>query len=283
MDGAMKQPSGGIQLDNFYAFSTWWYQSEEKVKNRAPKPPTQKLNLSKPHFDRRRRSDAPVTRLLRRKSDVGDIPAIFVAVEPSRAEPSTACQPKTSQSTRAKPKERQEGVDDLIEAQKVVLKEVRKKDKKALYLLYQSVDEASFEKISTVNTSKQAWEILRKAHRGIEKTIKVRLQVLSGEFELLHMKDNESISVYFTKTLTIVNQIRRYGDKIGDVRVLEKIMRSLNSKFEHVVIAIEESKDLDAMIVDELLATLEIHKQRINKKGHLKFPGSSSSIKAYNQ
>ena len=66
--------------------------------------------------------------------------------------------------------------------------------------------------------------------------------------------------------MTIVNQIRRYGEKMESLQVIEKILRSLSPKFEHVVVAIEESKDLSAMTTDELMGTLEIHEHRINKK-----------------
>ncbi|XP_028075709.1 uncharacterized protein LOC114277949 [Camellia sinensis] len=155
---------------------------------------------------------------------------------------------------------------NLNEAQKTALKDSRKRDRKTLYLLYQGIDESSFEKISVVETSKEAWSILRNSHCGIEKTIRVQLQVLRAEFEILHMNENESISEYFNRTLTIVNQMRRYGEKMESLQVIEKILRSRSSKFEHVVVAIEESKDLSAMTTDELMGTLEIHEQRINKK-----------------
>ncbi|GMQ03825.1 hypothetical protein CsSME_00049475 [Camellia sinensis var. sinensis] len=74
---------------------------------------------------------------------------------------------------------------NLNNAQKTALKDSRKNDKKALYLLYQGIDKSSFEKISTATTSKEAWSILRNSRRGIEKTIRVRLQVLCGEFEII--------------------------------------------------------------------------------------------------
>ena len=159
----------------------------------------------------------------------------------------------------------------MLETQKAALKEFRKRDKKALFLIYQGIDESNFEKISSSNNSKAAWKILRNSRRCMDRTIRVRLQVLRGEFETLHMNDMESISDYFTRTLAIVNQIRRYGENLENVRVLEKILRSLSPKFEHVVVAIEESKDLNTMTVDELMATLEIHEQRINKKPFCSF------------
>ncbi|XP_028054446.1 uncharacterized protein LOC114258659 [Camellia sinensis] len=80
------------------------------------------------------------------------------------------------------------------------------------------------------------------------------------------MNENESISEYYNRTLTIVNQMRRYGEKMESLQVIEKILRSLSPKFEHVVIVIEEFKDLNAMTTDELMGTLEIHEQGINKK-----------------
>ncbi|KAL5845340.1 hypothetical protein ACOSQ4_011298 [Xanthoceras sorbifolium] len=154
----------------------------------------------------------------------------------------------------------------MTENQKSQLKELRKKEKKALFFIYQGVDPSDFEKISAANTSKEAWEILQSSYRGIEKTIKVRLQVLKGELERLSMEENESVAAYFTRTMAIVNQIRRYGKKIENVSVVETILRSLSSKFEHVVVVIEESKDLNTMTIDELKATLEVHEYRINKR-----------------
>ncbi|KAI8553623.1 hypothetical protein RHMOL_Rhmol05G0030400 [Rhododendron molle] len=155
---------------------------------------------------------------------------------------------------------------ELKDAQKATLREARKKDRRALLLIYQGVEDENFEKISAAKTAKETWDILRNANRGVERTTRVRLQLLRGEFEAMQMEEDETISSYFTRMLMIVNQMRRYGEKPDDVRVMEKILRSLSTKFDTVMVAIEESKNLNTKTVEELLATLEIHEQRINKR-----------------
>ena len=70
---------------------------------------------------------------------------------------------------------------------------------------------------------------------------KIYLQNLRSDFEKLHMLESENISKYFARILTIYNQIKRYEEKMEETRMVEKILRSLQKKFYHVVVAIEKS------------------------------------------
>ncbi|KAK2991588.1 hypothetical protein RJ640_000959 [Escallonia rubra] len=153
----------------------------------------------------------------------------------------------------------------LSNAQKTALRESRKKDKKALFLIFQGVDESTFEKISDAKTSKEAWEILQKSLQGVEKAKKVRLQSLRVEFETLKMLSSENISDYVTRLKTVANEMKRNGETLDDVRVMEKLLHSLTRKFDYVVTAIEESKDLSQISIDELVGSLQAHEQRINQ------------------
>ncbi|XP_009770037.1 uncharacterized protein [Nicotiana sylvestris] len=80
------------------------------------------------------------------------------------------------------------------------------------------------------------------------------------------MKEYECISDYCLKVKAIVNQLRRYGDDIEDVCVVENILRTLTLKFDFVVCAIEESKDLDSMMVDQFESSLQAHEEKIKRR-----------------
>ncbi|KAJ3705098.1 hypothetical protein LUZ61_008803 [Rhynchospora tenuis] len=144
-------------------------------------------------------------------------------------------------------------------------KELRKKDKAALYNLFQAVDEMGFEKIAGATTSKEAWEILEKAYKGDTRVKKMRLQTLRGEFEALKMQESESVSDYVTRVQAIINQMKRNGEAMSEERVVEKILRSLTGEFENVVCAIEESRDVEKMSIEDLASSLEVHEQRKKK------------------
>lgn len=150
----------------------------------------------------------------------------------------------------------------LSQSEKDSLKDSRKKDKKALFLIYQALNDDGFEKIFDTTSAKQAWEKLQTSYKGEEKVKKVRLQTLRGEFESLHMKGGELVSDYFSRVLVVSNQLKRNGEKLEDVRIMEKILRSLDPKFEHIVVTIEEV----GIKIEQLLGSLQAYEEKHKKK-----------------
>lgn len=82
---------------------------------------------------------------------------------------------------------------------------------------------------------------------------------LKGSFKMLAMRNGESITDYFTRTMVIANKMRSYGENMEDIKIVEKILRSLTEKWNYVVCSIEESKDTSNLSVDALQSSLLVH------------------------
>ncbi|PNX78721.1 retrovirus-related Pol polyprotein from transposon TNT 1-94, partial [Trifolium pratense] len=83
----------------------------------------------------------------------------------------------------------------------------------------QEVDEqvnTVFDKIADFTTSKEAWDTLQKSYDGDEKVKKVILHALKREYELLEMKNDETIADYFTRVVTLTNQMKNCGSNLAE-------------------------------------------------------------------
>ncbi|XP_077230202.1 uncharacterized protein LOC143863425 [Tasmannia lanceolata] len=147
------------------------------------------------------------------------------------------------------------------------LKDNRKKDKKALFFIYQAVDGVIFERILLVTSAKEACDTLYTSYKGEDKVKLVRLQTLRCEFDALRMKDSEAVEDFYNRVISLVNQLRVNGEYIQDRRIVEKILRHLTRKFEYIVVAIEESKDLAYLSLERV--TLEKEEEEEEDEGIL--------------
>jgi hypothetical protein len=79
------------------------------------------------------------------------------------------------------------------------------------------------------------------------------------------MLESENISEYFTRILTIYNQIKRYEEKMEKTHVVEKIICSLQKKFHYVVVVIEESQNIDVLLIQSLMGKLQACEKIVNE------------------
>ena len=66
------------------------------------------------------------------------------------------------------------------------------------------------------------------------------------------MKEGESVDAYFARTLIIANKMKIHGEIMQQVMIIEKILRSMTSRFDYVVCSVEESNNLDTLTINEL-------------------------------
>ncbi|CAK8534315.1 unnamed protein product [Lathyrus sativus] len=80
------------------------------------------------------------------------------------------------------------------------------------------------------------------------------------------MEESESITDFFTRVTKLVNLIKVCEGVLTSRSFVAKILRSLAPKFDHVVVAIEESKDLSTLTKEEFQRMLESHEQRMTER-----------------
>ncbi|KAF2301756.1 hypothetical protein GH714_028913 [Hevea brasiliensis] len=152
------------------------------------------------------------------------------------------------------------------EAQRKKTEEMKLKDLKVKNYLFQAIDRTVLDTILKKDTAKDIWDAMKKKFEGNAKVKRSHLQALRREFETLEMRSSEGVTEYFSRVMTVANKMRLYGEDMQDVKVVEKILRSLTEKFNYVVCSIEESKDIDALTVDELQSSLIVHEQKFQRR-----------------
>ena len=113
-----------------------------------------------------------------------------------------------------------------------------------------------FKRIFNVEVAHFAWNILEIVHEGT-KAVKInKLQQLTSRFESIRMFDDETFDEFYAKLNDIVNSAFNLGEVYDQPKVVRKIFRSLTEDFRPKVTAITESKDVDTILVDELVGSL---------------------------
>jgi hypothetical protein len=145
-------------------------------------------------------------------------------------------------------------------------KELQHKDLQAICLIEGCMEESILTHITGAANAHQAWKILETTYKGIDRVKTVRLQNLRRDFENLKMKDSESVDQFLTRVTGITNQFQSYNEALDMKTIVEKVLRPLTKKYAMIVIAIEESKDLTQLTLDELTGSLLSHESRLNQE-----------------
>ena len=62
------------------------------------------------------------------------------------------------------------------------------------------------------------------------------MRSLRRQYEVLTMEEDETVSQYFDKVINLTNQMTRNGETVTDVMKVEKVLRTLTSRFDRIVV-----------------------------------------------
>jgi hypothetical protein len=131
--------------------------------------------------------------------------------------------------------------------QRKLAEESKLRDLKVKNYLFHSIDRSIMETIWVRDTSKDIWDAMRRKYHGSTKVKRAQLQALRREFEVLAMGESEIVDEYFARTLAFANKMTAHGERMEQINVVEKILRSMTPKFNCVVCLIEESNDVTTL------------------------------------
>eukprot|EP00253_Pinus_taeda_P030589 PITA_30589 len=115
---------------------------------------------------------------------------------------------------------------------------------KVVNTLLGSLSQSEFVKLMQLKTAKEIWDKIILSYEGDNQVKRAKLQSLKIQYETLKMHNDESIANYFLRIDEMVNCMRNLGEEIKEVTLVEKVLRSLSTKFESKVSTIEEKQDV---------------------------------------
>ncbi|XP_052172292.1 uncharacterized protein LOC127788222 [Diospyros lotus] len=139
------------------------------------------------------------------------------------------------------------------------------KDLKVKNYLFQAIDCTILYTILKKDTACLIWNAMKKKFEGNAKVKRSHLQALRREFETLEIRSGERVTKYFSRVMIVANKMRIYGEDMHDVKMVEKILRSLTEKFNYVVCSIEELKDINALTINELQSSSIVHEHKFQR------------------
>ena len=144
---------------------------------------------------------------------------------------------------------------------------------RSLSALFSVVTNEEFKKISSAETTKEAWTILQITYERTKTVKDSKLQRLTTSFEEIKIEEDESIDEFYAKFKDIVNSAFNLGETIPEPKIVKKVLRSLPERFHAKITAIKESKDIEKITLTKLvgnLQTYELGLTRIGKSGKSK-------------
>ncbi|KAB2620418.1 hypothetical protein D8674_039361 [Pyrus ussuriensis x Pyrus communis] len=169
--------------------------------------------------------------------------------------------------------------EELTEAERKLLRENVVKDARALGIIQGAVSDQIFPRIATQESAKAAWDILKQEFVGDKQVRSVKLQGLRREFEYTRMNDSESLSVYIAKLFDLINQMKSYGEDLSNQRVVQKLLISLPKSYDSIAAVIENTKDLDTIDAQDVVAILKGYEQRLDRHGESSMERAFTSLK----
>ncbi|KAI3435142.1 RRM domain-containing protein [Psidium guajava] len=147
-----------------------------------------------------------------------------------------------------------------------------RKDKATRAHLLQVLPKDILLQVATKRTAKELWDSLKMRFVGADRVKSARLATLRGEFDVLRMKDGETLDEYAGKLSSMLVRFANLGATLEGSALVKKLLDTVPYRFYPVVVGIEQFCDIDAMAFEEAVGRLKTFEERLRQRT----PGGNS-------
>ncbi|GJW18005.1 retrovirus-related pol polyprotein from transposon TNT 1-94 [Tanacetum coccineum] len=145
------------------------------------------------------------------------------------------------------------------------LKKKLAKNNEAKMVIYNALPRKEYERIFMCQTAKEIWDTLLITHQGNNQVKANKIDLLVQQYEQFIIPEEESIDNAFAKFNTIITSLKALDEGFSSKNCVRKFLRALHPKWRAKVTAIEESKNLTTLPLDELIGNLKVYEEVIKK------------------
>ncbi|GJW96321.1 hypothetical protein Tco_0178129 [Tanacetum coccineum] len=160
-----------------------------------------------------------------------------------------------------------DGKDEIIpnEKSKEIHKKMIPKIDEAKMILYNVLPKKECEIIFMCNTVKDVWNSLIITHQGNKQVKDNKIYLFVQKYKEFIISDDETIDCDFSRFNTIITSLKALDESFSSRNHVRKFLRALPTKWRPKVTAIEESKDLSTLHLDEFISNLKVYEVVLEK------------------
>ncbi|GKA35075.1 retrovirus-related pol polyprotein from transposon TNT 1-94, partial [Tanacetum coccineum] len=146
-------------------------------------------------------------------------------------------------------------------------------------VLYNALPKKEYERILMCKTAKDIWQSVLITHQGNSQVKDNKIDFLVQQYEQFTILEEESIDNSFARFNTIITSLNALDEGFSSKNYVRKFLKALHPKWRAKVMAIEESKDLSSLALDELIGNLKVHEVVMEKDSKI-YRGKKERVKS---
>jgi hypothetical protein len=144
------------------------------------------------------------------------------------------------------------------------------------------VDKEEFNRVDSLDVTKDVYTTFRMTHEGSTSVKKAKIEMLEGQLNRFIMFDDETPHDMFNRLKKMVNKANTLGSKKWNNRMLiERLTRAYTPMNYNVVVLIHHDRTYKTMTSDKVLGMIINHEMYIEEANHIKnlYKGISTTKK----